>query len=86
MERGIGPMPLSDLPPGRTAVVASLDLPHDVQDHLMHLGFLPEAMVKSLRRAPAGDPTVYRIESTEIALRAETARHIQVRALAEESL
>jgi ferrous iron transport protein A len=79
-------MPLSDLPPGRAAIVASLDLPHDVQDHLMHLGFLPEATVESLRRAPAGDPTVYRIEGAEIALRAETARHIAVHALTGEVL
>jgi Fe2+ transport system protein FeoA len=45
----------------------------------MHLGFLPEATVEVLRRAPAGDPTVYRVEGAEIALRRETARYIQVR-------
>jgi Fe2+ transport system protein FeoA len=59
--------------------VASLELPHDVRDHLMHLGFLPEATIDVLRRAPAGDPTVYRVEGAEIALRQETARHIHVR-------
>jgi Fe2+ transport system protein FeoA len=44
----------------------------------MHLGFLPEATIDVLRRAPAGDPTVYRVEGAEIALRQETARHIHV--------
>jgi ferrous iron transport protein A len=70
---------LSDLPVGGSAVVASLDLPGEVGDHLMHLGFLPEAVITVLRRAPAGDPTVYRIEGAEIALRRETACHIRVR-------
>jgi ferrous iron transport protein A len=32
--------------------------------------------VEVLRRAPAGDPTVYRIDGVEVGLRAETARHI----------
>jgi Fe2+ transport system protein FeoA len=71
-------MALSEIRVGESAVVASLDLPHDVRDHLMHLGFLPEATIDVLRRAPAGDPTVYRVEGAEIALRQETARHIHV--------
>ncbi len=72
-------MALSQIGVGQSAVVSSIDLPHEVGDHLMHLGFLPEATVDVLRRAPAGDPTVYRVEGAEIALRYETARHIQVR-------
>lgn len=72
-------MALSEIAVGESAVVASLELPYDICDHLMHLGFLPEATIEVLRRAPAGDPTVYRIEGAEIALRQETARHIQVR-------
>jgi ferrous iron transport protein A len=72
-------MALSEVEVGTSAVVASLELPHDVLDHLMHLGFLPEASIDVLRRAPAGDPTVYRVEGAEIALRRETAQHIRVR-------
>ena len=72
-------MALSEMAVGESVVVASLELPNDVGDHLMHLGFLPEAVVEVLRRAPAGDPTVYRVEGAEIALRRETARYIQVR-------
>ncbi len=73
-------MALSELAIGRSAVVTALDLPDEVQDHLMHLGFLPDATVEALRRAPAGDPTVYRVEGAEIALRRETARHIAITA------
>jgi Fe2+ transport system protein FeoA len=72
-------MALSEIAVGGSAVVASIELPHDVSDHLMHLGFLPEATIDVLRRAPAGDPTVYRVEGAEIALRRETACHILVR-------
>ena len=71
-------MALSELAIGRSAVVTALHLPDEVQDHLMHLGFLPDATVEALRRAPAGDPTVYRVEGAEIALRRETARHIAI--------
>jgi ferrous iron transport protein A len=73
-------MALSEIPVGESAVVDSLELPHDIRDHLMHIGFLPEATIDVLRRAPAGDPTVYRVEGAEIALRQETARHIHVHA------
>jgi Fe2+ transport system protein FeoA len=70
---------LSELNIGETALVAGLDLPDSVQNHLMHMGFVPDAMVTVLRRAPAGDPTVYGIDGMEIALRRETAGSIHVR-------
>lgn len=60
----------------------ALDLPDSVQNQLMHMGFVPNARVTVLRRAPAGDPTVYAIDGMEIALRVETARAIRVRNLA----
>jgi ferrous iron transport protein A len=50
-----------------------------VQNHLMHMGFVPDARVTALRRAPAGDPTVYLVDGMEIALRRETANAIGVR-------
>ena len=70
---------LSELGVGQTGVVVSLDLPESVQNHLMHMGFVPEARVTALRRAPAGDPTVYAVDGMEIALRHETASAIRVR-------
>jgi Fe2+ transport system protein FeoA len=70
---------LSELKVGDAAVLVSLDLPESVQNHLMHMGFVPDAQVTVLRRAPAGDPTVYGIDGMEIALRHETAEAIRVR-------
>ena len=70
---------LSELKVGETGVLIALDLPESVQNHLMHMGFVPDALVTALRRAPAGDPTVYGIDGMEIALRHETAESIRVR-------
>ncbi|HEX4153969.1 MAG TPA: FeoA family protein [Acidobacteriaceae bacterium] len=71
-------MALSDLRVGQSGTLEAVELPERVSDHLAHLGFLPGASVEVLRRAPAGDPTVYRIDGVEVALRSETARHITV--------
>lgn len=70
---------LTDLRIGETATLVALDLPDSVQNFLMHMGFVPDAQVTALRRAPAGDPTVYGIDGMEIALRRETAESIRVR-------
>jgi hypothetical protein len=40
---------------------------------------VPDAEVTAVRRAPAGDPTVYSIDGLEIALRHETADAIRIR-------
>jgi Fe2+ transport system protein FeoA len=70
---------LTDVQIGETAILVALDLPDSVQNFLMHMGFVPNALVTALRRAPAGDPTVYAIDGMEIALRRETAEAIRVR-------
>jgi ferrous iron transport protein A len=70
---------LSELQVGQSGILIGLDLPESVQNHLMHMGFVPDAHVTALRRAPAGDPTVYAIDGMEIALRVETAKAIRVR-------
>ena len=73
---------LTDLRIGETGRLIALDLPDSVQNYLMHMGFVPDAIVTALRRAPAGDPTVYGIDGMEIALRRETADAIRVRSAA----
>lgn len=67
---------LSDAKVGNTGIVESIDLPEEVGHYLAHLGFLPGTHVEVLRRAPAGDPTVYRIDGIEVGLRRETASRI----------
>jgi ferrous iron transport protein A len=74
---------LTDLRIGETAILVALDLPESVQNYLMHMGFVPNALVTAMRRAPAGDPTIYGIDGMEIALRRETAEAIRVRSTAD---
>lgn len=70
---------LSELSVGESGILVALDLPESVQNHLMHMGFVPDALVTARRRAPAGDPTVYSVDGMEIALRHETAAAIRVK-------
>jgi ferrous iron transport protein A len=70
---------LSDLQQGETAVIVDIDLPKEMAHRLMELGFLAGSSVEAARSAPGGDPRVFRIDGTEIALRRETASHVTVR-------
>ena len=72
---------LSDLTIGSCATLGALDLPEEIRGQLMHLGFIPEMRILALRRAPAGDPTVYCVDGAEIALRRETAKFISVHSI-----
>jgi ferrous iron transport protein A len=59
-------------------VLDRIDLPVDDARRLMELGFLPGATVVAGRSAPGGDPRVFRVDGSEIALRRETARRLKV--------
>ncbi|HLP23305.1 MAG TPA: FeoA family protein [Microbacteriaceae bacterium] len=73
---------LSELASGTSACVASLDqLPAELAQRMRCLGFAPGAEVTTVRRAPLGDPVVYRVCDAEICLRASEARRIEVTAL-----
>ena len=45
----------------------------------MELGFLPGTQITAGRSAPGGDPQVFQVDGSEIALRRETARRLNVR-------
>ena len=69
---------LADLRRGQEAVLERIDLPTDLADRLMELGFVPGMLIAAGHSAPGGDPCVFRLDGTEIALRRETARHLWV--------
>ncbi|MFZ0477996.1 MAG: FeoA family protein [Terriglobales bacterium] len=69
---------LIDLELGEVGTIDRISLPPADEHFLMRMGFFPGAQVRFCRRAPLGDPSVYSVDGTEIALRAETARHIVV--------
>lgn len=72
------PSALSDLKVGESAILAELELSPPVAEHLMNLGFVPGLEVKVLRSGPGGDPRVYRVDGTEVAMRRDLSRHIHV--------
>jgi Fe2+ transport system protein FeoA len=73
------PVSLADLPTGASGVIERLDVADDITRRLMELGFLPGNTVTATRSAPGGDPRVFSVDGTEIALRKETAAGITVR-------
>ena len=70
---------LLDLKRGEEGVLDRLDLPEDVSRRLMELGFLPGHVVGRGLSAPGGDPRVYRVDGSEVALRRETAALLHLR-------
>ena len=71
---------LAQLAPGRRATVVGT-LPQAtsaIASRLGQLGFRATAKVDVIRRAPLGDPTIYRIQDTELCLRRREAQLIVV--------
>ncbi len=56
-----------------------IDLPADEARRLMELGFLPGIRVTAGHSAPGGDPRVFQVDGSEIALRRETAKLLKIR-------
>ena len=70
---------LVDLRRGDAAILESIDLPGEDARRLMELGFLPGTRVTAGLSAPGGDPQVFQVDGSEIALRRETARRVKIR-------
>jgi Fe2+ transport system protein FeoA len=75
----LGGATLVDLRRGDAAVLEAIDLPKDEARRLMELGFLPGARITAGLSAPGGDPRVFQVDGSEIALRRETAGRLKVR-------
>lgn len=71
---------LADLPVGATGTIAGID--GDVRDpvarRLADLGFLAGTPVTVVRRAPVGDPTVFRLRSYQMCLRRKESDRVIV--------
>ena len=76
---GRTPATLAELKQGEHGILERLDLPGDVAHRLMELGFLPGAQITRALSAPGGDPRVFRVDGSEIALRLETAAKLHLR-------
>jgi ferrous iron transport protein A len=69
---------LVDLRRGDVGILDRIDLPHEDARRLMELGFLPGTRITAGLSAPGGDPRVFQVDGSEIALRRETARLVRV--------
>ncbi len=70
---------LSELSEGETGILERLDLPAELAQRLMEMGFVPGHEITPARCAPGGDPRVFRVDGSEVALRRETARCLILR-------
>ena len=70
---------LTELRRGEHGILDRIDLPEDDARRLMELGFLPGHTITPAHSAPGGDPRVFRVDGTEIALRRDTARRMILR-------
>ena len=70
---------LTELKRGESGILERLDLPTEDATRLMEMGFVPGHTVTPANAAPGGDPRVFRVDGSEIALRRETARRLLLR-------
>lgn len=70
---------LLDLDKDEHGVLTEIDLPQDVSRRLMEMGFVPGQQVTRGCSAPGGDPRVFRVDGSEVALRSETASRLYIR-------
>ena len=69
-----------DLPPRRARIVERLSLDGRAARRLRELGIIPGASLSVIRFAPLGDPVLVFVGGSRIAIRANTAARILVRA------
>jgi ferrous iron transport protein A len=71
---------LAQLAPGQRATVVGTapEATSALASRLAQLGFRSTAQVDVIRRAPLGDPTIYRVQDTELCLRRREAQLIVV--------
>lgn len=73
---------LTELRRGESGILEKLDLPEEDAQRLMEMGFLPGHAITPAHSAPGGDPRVFRVDGSEVALRRETARRLILRSAA----
>jgi Fe2+ transport system protein FeoA len=74
---------LCDLAVGESGILEDFDMPQSIAEHLMNLGFVPGLEILVARSGPGGNPRVYRVDGTEVALRRDLSRCIGVRPLSD---
>ena len=73
-------MTLTELSPGETATIESIDTNDSAVQRLMVLGMVEGAELTFVRASIGGDPLEFRLFGAAISLRREQARRFRVRA------
>jgi len=69
---------LDDLGPGQEGTITRIAGEDGLSHRLAELGFTRGVTVRSVRRAPLGDPIQVRIRGFELAVRASEARRVEL--------
>lgn len=70
---------LNALRPGQSGTIVRVDAEPSLKMHLMELGFVVGSSITFLMSTPFGDPHIYRLRGTSIALRRSEAQCIRVK-------
>lgn len=70
---------LGEVRTGEQVRVVAVEGDWERRQRLMTLGLVPGTQVQVVRESPLGDPVLYRVRSTLIALRREDAAALRVR-------
>ena len=68
--------PLSECSYGDCFIIQDLKLEGVMRRRLLDLGFVKNAEIMVLQKSPLGDPVVYRVSETTVALRKEESAKI----------
>lgn len=71
-------MTLHALVPGQSAVIRAVGGEDALRQRFLDMGVVPGARITLVKRAPLGDPIEFRILHTQLVLRADDARRIEV--------
>ncbi|KAF2959232.1 MULTISPECIES: FeoA domain-containing protein [unclassified Thermotoga] len=77
-------MKLSKLVPGVRARIKRLEVPGELHEKLVGIGFIPGEEIEIVQVAPLGDPLVCKIGNRNITLRKKEADFIEVEVVDEE--
>jgi ferrous iron transport protein A len=70
-------MTLDQLKPNQKAVIIKIDK-DEVPLKLIEMGCMVQHEVQFISKAPLGDPLCFEIDGTRLAIRKETAKHIEI--------
>jgi len=77
--RANGEVSLAGLAPGTTGVIVAVVGAGPESLRLRDLGFVAGTRIRSIKRAPLGDPVVYELRGTRLCLRRSESDRVRVR-------